>query len=201
LFGADPRPAGVQRVGTPAAPLEVLVSGSGPRVVLVHGSNISGPLTWAEQRPLAARWQLEIVNRRGYGNSPPPAVRQDFEADAEDIAALLGEGAHLVGHSYGAIGCLYAAALRPQAVRSLTINEPPAFGLIEGDSAADALGGTDREDKERLTRTARVRGSLHQGRRWTRGAPARGVRLGPPLLFPQISHARLRPSAISYAPW
>jgi pimeloyl-ACP methyl ester carboxylesterase len=135
----DIAPAAAQQTGMPATPLEVLVSGSGPRVVLVHGSNLDGPLTWAEQRPLAARWRLEIVNRRGYGNSPPPAVRQDFEEDARDIAALLGDGAHLVGHSFGAIGSLYAAALRPQAVRSLTINEPPVFGLLKGDPAAAAM--------------------------------------------------------------
>jgi len=59
-------------------------------------------------------------------------VRQDFEEDARDIAALLGDGAHLVGHSYGAVGALYAAALRPEAVHSLTVNEPPAFGAGRG---------------------------------------------------------------------
>jgi len=66
-------------------------------------------------------------------------VRSDFEEDARDIAALLGDDAHLVGHSYGAIGALYAAALRPQAVRSLTINEPPAYRLIKGNAEADAI--------------------------------------------------------------
>jgi pimeloyl-ACP methyl ester carboxylesterase len=66
-------------------------------------------------------------------------VRSDFEEDAQDIAALLGDGAHLVGHSYGAIGALYAAALRPQAVRSLVVNEPSAFRLVKGDRAADAM--------------------------------------------------------------
>jgi pimeloyl-ACP methyl ester carboxylesterase len=129
--------AGSAQAQTP--PLEVLVWGSGPRVVLVHGSVSNGPLTWGEQKPLAERWRLEVVNRRGYGKSVPPAVRQDFEEDAQDIAALLGEGAHLVGHSYGALGALIAAAARPQAVRSLTVNEPPAFGLVKGDAQADAI--------------------------------------------------------------
>ena len=44
------------------------------------------------------RWRLEVLNRRGYGKSPPPEVRSDFEEDARDIAALLGDDAHLVGH-------------------------------------------------------------------------------------------------------
>jgi pimeloyl-ACP methyl ester carboxylesterase len=106
---------------TQSASLEVVVWGSGPRVILVHGSVFNGPLTWNEQRPLGERWRLEVLNRRGYGKSPPPEVRSDFEEDARDIAALLGDDAHLVGHSFGAIGALYAAALRPNAVRSLTI--------------------------------------------------------------------------------
>ena len=66
-------------------------------------------------------------------------MRSDFEEDARDIAALLGDAAHPVGHSYGAIGALDAAALRPQAVRSLTINEPPAYRLIKGNAEADAI--------------------------------------------------------------
>ena len=122
-----------------SASLEVVVWGFGPRVVLVHGAVFDGPLMWTEQRPLGERWRLEVLNRRGYGKSPPPEVRSDFEEDARDIAALLGDDAHLVGHSYGAIGALYAAALRPQAVRSLTINEPPAYRLIKGNAEADAV--------------------------------------------------------------
>ena len=66
-------------------------------------------------------------------------MRSDFEEDARDIAALLGDDAHLVGHSYGAIGALYAAALRPKAVRSLTMNEPPAYRLIKSNGEADAI--------------------------------------------------------------
>jgi pimeloyl-ACP methyl ester carboxylesterase len=128
--------------------LDVLVWGSGPRVVFVHGSIFDGPATWKEQRPLGDRWRLEIFNRRGYGKSPPPAGRSDFEQDARDIVELLGGGAHLVGHSYGAIVTLYAAALRPQAVRSLAVNEPPAWHLLKGDPAADAMiageAGLDR---------------------------------------------------------
>ena len=78
---------------TQSASLEVVVWGSGPRVVLVHGSVFNGPLTWREQRPLGERWRLEVLNRRGYGKSPLPEVRSDFEEDARDIAALLGDAA------------------------------------------------------------------------------------------------------------
>jgi pimeloyl-ACP methyl ester carboxylesterase len=138
-------PALPRIVRAKATPLEVLVWGAGPRVLMVHGGVNYGAMTWSEQRPLSERWRLELVSRRGYGNSPAPAVREDFEVDAQDIVTLFGDGVHLVGHSYGAIGALYAAALRPQGVRSLTINEPPAFHLAKGNSAADAMAAGFQE--------------------------------------------------------
>jgi pimeloyl-ACP methyl ester carboxylesterase len=102
----------------------------GDRVVLVHGDVFDGPATFGEQRPLSADHRLVVVNRRGFGTSPVVAG-EDFEVDADDVAALLEqEPAHLVGHSYGAVVSLLAAARVPSAVRSLVVFEPPAFGLV-----------------------------------------------------------------------
>lgn len=112
--------------------------GSGDTVLLVHGSVSSGEDTWAAQRPLADRWKLVVVDRRGYWPNPP-GDGEDFEVDAGDIAALLTEPTHLVGHSYGAVVALLAAAQRPEMVRSLAVSEPPAFALAAGDPAADAF--------------------------------------------------------------
>ncbi len=61
----------------------------------------------------------------------------DFDVDAPLVADVLGDGAHLVGHSYGAVICLLAAARRPEAVRSLTVIEPPAFSVAAGNPAVD----------------------------------------------------------------
>jgi len=74
-----------------------------------------------------------MVDRRGFEPNPPADV-SDFEVDGADIAPLLEGGAHLVGHSYGALGSMFAAALRPGAVRSLTLIEPPAHSLLRGDA-------------------------------------------------------------------
>jgi pimeloyl-ACP methyl ester carboxylesterase len=72
--------------------------------------------------------------------------------DAEDAASLLADGAHLVGHSYGALGCLLAAARHPDAVRSLTVIEPPAFALAADDPAVarvvDRLAALWRDGRE-----------------------------------------------------
>jgi pimeloyl-ACP methyl ester carboxylesterase len=93
-------------------------------------------LTWREQLPLAERWTLLLADRPGFGGSPRLA-RCDFEAEAPLVAGLLDEPMHLVAHSYGGVISLLAAALRPDAVRSLTVVEPPAFGVARGDPAVE----------------------------------------------------------------
>jgi len=69
----------------------------------------------------------------------------DFEEHAELVAGELGNGAHLVGHSYGGVIALLAAARRPEAVRSLTVIEPPATRVAAGHPAADAFGRAGAE--------------------------------------------------------
>ena len=113
--------------------------GSGDPVVLVHGSLATGAEEWQAQRPLADEgYRLSVPDRRGYGRSPA-AEGEDFLRDADDIADLMGSGAHLVGHSYGGLGVLFAAARRPDATRSLTLLEPAAFTLGQHHAAARAL--------------------------------------------------------------
>ena len=117
--------------------LHVLELGHGPRVVLVHGSIYDGASTWSRQLPLADRLRLVIPDRRGYGGSPDNG-REDFEVDAADIGELLNGGAHLVGHSYGGVVALVVAAQRPDAIRSLTVIEPPAFSVARDNPAVEA---------------------------------------------------------------
>ena len=121
-----------------AADLKVERLGSGPRVVFVHGSIVGAERTWRKQRELAAYWELVFPNRPGFAGSPP-LERGDFEVEAPLMAELLGEGAHLVGHSYGAVIALLAATMRPGAVRSLAVSEPGLLRLAAGDPVADAM--------------------------------------------------------------
>jgi pimeloyl-ACP methyl ester carboxylesterase len=119
-----------------AAQLEVMRTGSGAPVVLVHGSVVGPHRTWRHQLELAERWSLIMPFRPGFGASPP-LQRGDFEAEAPLIAELLGSGAHLVGHSYGALIALYAAALAPERVRSLTVSEPGCLRVAAGHPQVD----------------------------------------------------------------
>ena len=95
------------------------------RLLLVHGSVVGGRPTWGAQLPLAERFELHVLDRPGFPPNPP-VERVDFEKDAELVAGLLERGDHLVGHSYGGVIALLAAARRSELVRSLTVIEPPA---------------------------------------------------------------------------
>jgi pimeloyl-ACP methyl ester carboxylesterase len=112
------------------------------RLVLVHGSVVGGRATWRTQLPLAERFELAVLERPGFPPNPPVG-RVDFEDDATLVAGLLEPGDHLVGHSYGGVIALLAAAARPELVRSLTVIEPPAtrVALDDPEVAAFAAGG------------------------------------------------------------
>ena len=100
-------------------------------------------MTWSAQKPLAGRFEIVSPNRRGF--PPGPEVEYvDFEDEAvwlepfvEPDAGSGAGGTHLVGHSYGGVIALLTAARRPELLRSLTVIEPPAFGVARGIPAAD----------------------------------------------------------------
>jgi pimeloyl-ACP methyl ester carboxylesterase len=117
-------------------PVSTMAEMARPRVLLVHGSVVNGDATWAAQRPLAERFELVVPNRRGF--PPGPDVESvDFEDEAVWLDAFLEPGAHVVGHSYGGVIALLAAARRPELVRSLTVVEPPALAVARGNPVAD----------------------------------------------------------------
>ena len=131
-------PAQPPIAGATALPINVRRWGdAGPRVLMVHGGVQGGlgggPSTFDAQEPLAARgWQIEVVDRPGFGRSPTRGP-DDMEADAVWIADMLGGGAHLVAHSWGAAESLLAAARRPDAVKSLVLVEPALEALLPTD--------------------------------------------------------------------
>jgi len=97
---------------------------------------VNAELTWSAQKPLADRFEIVAPDRRGF--PPGPDVDHvDFEDEAVWLEPFLEPGTHLVGHSYGGVIALLAAARRPELLRSLTVIEPPAFGVARGVAAAD----------------------------------------------------------------
>lgn len=149
-------PAPIMPANADSLPINVLRWGStGPRVVIVHGGVQGGlgggPSTFAKQKPLAGQgWRLELAERPGFGQSPSRGP-EDMEADAVWIANMLGDGANLIGHSWGGAESLLAAARRPEAVHSLVLIEPALQSLLLGSprigadpalrASAEAFGG------------------------------------------------------------
>ncbi|MET0904338.1 MAG: alpha/beta hydrolase [Acidimicrobiales bacterium] len=149
------------------ASLHVEEWGDGTPVVLVHGSLATAQEEWEAQRTLVAEgFRFLAPDRRGFGGSPA-ATGEDFLQDARDIAELLGDGAHLVGHSYGGLGALVAAALRPEATLSLALLEPATIALGQDHPAGRSLveavraawDAEDAGDREWVVRFLKAVGS------------------------------------------
>jgi pimeloyl-ACP methyl ester carboxylesterase len=148
--------------------LHVEVHGSGPEAIFVHGSMGWGEDTFPRQRELAAvGYTVVLVDRRGFGGSPPLGP-VDFERDADDLGELAAGGAHLVGHSYGAVVAMLAAQADPGAVLSLTLIEPPLLGAAESDASVS-------EWRDRLAELYAAAPSLTHEEFWLGFVSAGGV--------------------------
>jgi pimeloyl-ACP methyl ester carboxylesterase len=108
------------------------------RLVLVHGSLGNGGEAWGDQRELADSYELVVLDRPGFPPNPPVDL-VDFEEHGRWVGEQLRPGDHLCGHSYGGVVSLYAAAHAGRELASLTVIEPPAFGLAAGEEVVDAL--------------------------------------------------------------
>lgn len=77
----------------------------------------------------------------GHGRSAKWDHRQDLHDQVTAIARdCLGDGGHVIGHSFGATVALRLAIEAPEAVRSLTLIEPVLFAAA-GESESDVLCG------------------------------------------------------------
>ena len=101
-------------------------SGHGSPIVLVHGALGDLDTFALIEGLLAERHSVWVYSRRGRGGSGD-GRDYAFEREVEDVLAVLaaaGDRAHLVGHSFGAVCCLFAATRSP-SLRSLVLYEPP----------------------------------------------------------------------------
>jgi pimeloyl-ACP methyl ester carboxylesterase len=114
------------------------VSGEGPPVVLVHGA---GSARWSFDavRPLLeSSFTVIAIDRRGRGDSTD-ADEYDLRREYEDVAAVVrdaGEGAVLMGHSYGGLVAAGAARLLEDLPR-LALYEPPMGGVLADEGTID----------------------------------------------------------------
>ncbi|AMU58131.1 alpha/beta fold hydrolase [Mycobacteroides abscessus] len=106
--------------------LSVTVSGTGPSLVLVHGSLQSGSSWAGVVSELESDFTCFAVDRRGHGASSD-AEEHSLQREADDViavAAEVGPDAVIVAHSYGAVVVLEAVR-RGADVAAVVLYEPP----------------------------------------------------------------------------
>lgn len=105
--------------------ISFLKLGRGPGLVYSHGSLSTGEEWLPVADRLKDRFTSYVMTRRGRGRSDVGSSHS-LEKECEDIAAVLGAagpGAHLLGHSYGAVCALETA--RRTSIGKLVLYEPP----------------------------------------------------------------------------
>ena len=111
--------------------------GEGLPLVLVHGGFSDHLTNWERVRaPLQDRFTVYAVARRGRGQTSP-THGHSVDDESGDVAAVLravGQPAFLLGHSYGGLCALGAAARYPDGVRKLVLYEPPDPSALPSDT-------------------------------------------------------------------
>ncbi|HEV7556416.1 MAG TPA: alpha/beta hydrolase [Kofleriaceae bacterium] len=123
-------------------PLFIDDQGAGEPVVLLHSGGLSGRQWRRLASDLVAHGKRAMaVDLTGHGRSEPwpEPTPFSFRIDVDRIVDILRDvgPAHLVGHSYGGLLALQTALAAPTQVRSLSVYDPVAFGVL-GEADADA---------------------------------------------------------------
>jgi pimeloyl-ACP methyl ester carboxylesterase len=155
--------------------LAYMEEGSGPPVVLIHGS-VSDYREWSKQMKALARHHRVIAYSRRYhwpNTRPGTDADSSRELQVNDLASLIRTlklaPVHLVGHSYGGAIALQLALRHPELVRTLVVAEPGVGGVLantpetevarkEGQAIQDMMKRAFASgDAERIVRTYAAR--------------------------------------------
>lgn len=126
--------------------------GSGPPLVLVHGTSADRTRWEPVLAGLQARFTVYAVDRRGRGlsgDNAPYALEREFE-DIVAVVDAINEPVALLGHSFGAL-CALEAAVRTRRVGRLILyepgfkTEPPPYEPGQRERLEALLAAGDRE--------------------------------------------------------
>jgi pimeloyl-ACP methyl ester carboxylesterase len=128
--------------------------GDGPPLLLVHGA-AADHRRWAPiVEPLSRRFRVLLMDRRGRGHSGDAddyAIEREYE-DVDAVIAHVG-GAAVLGHSYGGV-CALEAAARGAPITKLVIYEAPV-GYLQSppEVVAELQSLLERDERDLLLQT------------------------------------------------
>jgi pimeloyl-ACP methyl ester carboxylesterase len=131
--------------------IAVWSSGSGPALVLVHGTTADHSRWDGVLSELCEHFTVHTLDRRGRGESGDGDPYR-FEVEFDDVAAVvdsIGGDVVVLGHSYGAL-CALEAARRTSGIARLVLYEPPLGGASAPEEAwlaraQEQIAGGERE--------------------------------------------------------
>ncbi|HEU5331675.1 MAG TPA: alpha/beta hydrolase [Actinocrinis sp.] len=143
-------------------------TGIEPRLVLLHGFTDDAGC-WTPVLPaLTGLGDVLAIDARGHGDSGLPDGPVGPDPHAADVAAVLddlrlGRPVGLVGHSMGAVIAAQVAAVRPDLVSALVLEDPPPNAY--GDAAPHGIPDWLIEARG-LSRDARIAQCRQQNPAW-----------------------------------
>jgi pimeloyl-ACP methyl ester carboxylesterase len=124
-------------------------AGSGPPLVMVHGA-ANDRTSFGQVWPyLEESFTVIAIDRRGRGGSDDGGGPYAIEAEVGDVVGIVndaGQGAVLMGHSYGALLAL-EAALELEALPRLALYEPPIGGQLATEERIEELERLNEEGR------------------------------------------------------
>jgi pimeloyl-ACP methyl ester carboxylesterase len=130
----------VREVGVRGGRIELEVHGNGPPLILLHGWAMDRRI-WAPQiDALAARFQLILPDRRGFGRSTAPP---DLAMEADDLTVIrralgLDQVALLAMSQAGRVALQFALA-HPESVWALVLQGVPLDGFHPEERSSEAV--------------------------------------------------------------
>lgn len=171
---------------------QVTGTGTGPTVVLVHGT-MDRSMSFGRVTRLLDELRVVRYDRRGYARSLALGAPTGTDQQVEDLLDVVGDRTAVVfGHSYGGTVALAAAQRHPERVAGLVVYECPMPWLPEWpteSAGAAAVAATPRPEDAAERFMRRMLGD----RRWERLPPSTRAarRAEGPTLVAEI--AQLRP--------
>ncbi len=143
------------------------VRGSGPPVVLIHGTPSHSDI-WRNVAPVltAAGYRVHLFDLLGFGRSErpcDPAVDTSVAAQGEVLCALMEEWelerAHVVAHDIGGAIAMRLGVFQPEVVHSLTLIDTVSYDSwpsatwrrILGDGLEALMRADDADHRARMT--------------------------------------------------